>query len=39
MEKQIKELYEAPVATAVEVKLENGILTTSDYYKHGYYEE
>lgn len=39
METNFKELYEAPAATAVEVKLENGILTTSDYYKHDYYEE
>jgi hypothetical protein len=39
METKSKDLYEAPTVEVVELKMENGILTNSNYYKNPYYEE
>ena len=39
MEANKKVLYEAPATAVVEVKMEGGILTTSDYRRNDYYEE
>lgn len=39
MNSNLNELYEAPTTEVVEVKMENGILGTSNYHKNAYYEE
>ena len=39
MEENKRLTYEAPTLEVVELKMENGILTNSNYYKNPYYEE
>lgn len=39
METQNKITYESPRATVVDVTLESGILTVSNYYENPYFEE
>lgn len=39
MKTKSKDLYEAPTVEVVEVKMDNGILATSDYHKNDYWEE
>ena len=39
MEENKRLTYEAPTLEVVELKMENGILNNSNYYKNPYYEE